>query len=71
MARYTDNAKEPGQCPPKGYIEGRIMAEILKRVDWDKAEKDAVTITKITLVHVDDVPEDDDNTFLTYDFKDE
>ena len=69
MARYTDNAKEPGQCPPKGYIEGRIMAEILKRVDWDKAEKDAVTITKIELSPFDVV--DEDNVYETYDFKDE
>lgn len=69
MARYTDNAKEPGQCPPKGYIEGRIMAEILKRVDWDKAEKDAVTITKIELIPFDVV--DEDNVYETYDFKDE
>lgn len=69
MQRYTDNAKEPGQCPPKGYIEGRIMAEILKRVDWNKAEREAVTITSITLVPVDDMPEDDDTE--TIDFKDE
>jgi len=69
MAHYTDNAKEPGQCPPKGYIEGRIMAEILKRVDWDKAEKDAVTITKIELIPFDVV--DEDNVYETYDFKDE
>ncbi len=69
MAHYTDKAKEPGQCPPKGYIEGRIMAEILKRVDWDKAEKDAVTITKIELIPFDVV--DEDNVYETYDFKDE
>lgn len=69
MAHYTDNAKEPGQCPPKGYIEGRIMAEILKRVDWDKADKDAVTITKIELIPFDVV--DEDNVYETYDFKDE
>ena len=69
MAHYTDNAKEPGQCPPKGYIEGRIMAEIMKRVDWDKAEKDAVTITKIELIPFDVV--DEDNVYETYDFKDE
>jgi len=69
MAHYTDNAKEPGQCPPKGYIEGRIMAEILKRVDWDKAERDAVTITKIELIPFDVV--DEDNVYETYDFKDE
>lgn len=69
MAHYTDNAKEPGQCPPKGYIEGRIMAEILKRVDWNKAEKDAVTITKIELIPFDVV--DEDNVYETYDFKDE
>ena len=69
MAHYTDNAKEPRQCPPKGYIESRIMAEILKRVDWDKAEKDAVTITKIKLIPFDAV--DEDNVYETYDFKDE
>jgi len=45
------------------------MAEIMKRVDWDKAEKDAVTITSITLVPVDDMPEDD--ALHTIDFKDE